>query len=372
LAGAFGLAASVGCGDESRPSDASFGSTNGQQLCAAIEQAAGSCGAPSSCEQALVQDCSALVGLLAEPYVEAMIDCIDGGTDPLGCLAGGLAALSPTAAQRAFGAQFCAECAMGLPSCEATLFSGDGDTALAGQMILPFSDSLVDELAAECAVGATCATTFVSCAQAVIARRALPEHAIECLVDSVTGTLPADQQSACGAGSDETDDGADTGGSGDGAAGGGSGNDGSQEGTIGCMIALHEPDNDSESTAPFLGVYDDCEYGPWLIVDLPPGDVDWYSYRGLDSFCRVNPWVKWQPYGNLDEVCMFFECDGVEVTCPVGTTTEISPEGRPGCCGALSFEAEINCAGLSDDALVYVRLANPSDECQEGVLDLQY
>ena len=91
LAGAFGLAASVGCGDESRPSDASFGSTNGQQLCAAIEQAAGSCGAPSSCEQALVQDCSALVGLLAEPYVEAMIDCIDGGTDPLGCLAGGLA-----------------------------------------------------------------------------------------------------------------------------------------------------------------------------------------------------------------------------------------------------------------------------------------
>jgi hypothetical protein len=281
-----------------------------------------------------------------------------------------LGGLSPTAAQQAFGAQFCAECALGVPGCESTLFSGEGDTAVAGKIILPLSDTLVNALATECAVGATCAGTFLSCAQNVIVQQALPEQTVQCLLDTLAGNLPADQQSPCGAGTG----GAGTGGTGatggtGGTAGAGGGGD------LHCDEDWDEPANDVEATAPELGMFGDCDGDSDLYwLDLPAGDVDWYFYRGRDGMCQVNPWVEWETYYGTgsEDVCMFFECDGLAVTCPSGTTEETSPEGRPGCCGVTSFEADIDCSGMSDDALVYIRVTNSSTDCQQGTVDFHY
>jgi hypothetical protein len=172
----------------------------GERLCQAIADAIQGCGMATPCDQALVADCAELVSSFSDPYLEAAADCIEAGGIPQQCLVDALGALQPTAAQAAFAAQFCSECALGIPGCEEQVF-GSGEYAIAGKIILPLGDELVGDLAAECATGLTCAATFVSCAQGVLAKRAIPENTLQCLFDTLTGQIPPGMESNCTTGS---------------------------------------------------------------------------------------------------------------------------------------------------------------------------
>jgi hypothetical protein len=142
---------------------------------------------------------------------------------------------------------------------------------------------------------------------------------------------------------------------------------------LACDGDLGEPD-DTEPDAQDLGEIDDDDANT---VDADgvlsgAGDVDWYTYRGLDTFGHVaEPTVKVTSSAAV-RVCQFIECDeggavGTEITCPDGTQTALSGGLRPGCCGGATFTvSDFNCAGSSDDIRVYVRIDKPSqDECVE-------
>lgn len=226
------VALPVGCGGEDDESSgagkkAAAPQTPAERMCKSVSDAISSCGSATPCDQALVADCADVVGLLSDSYLESTATCIEGGGVPQDCMVDALAALTPTPAHAAFGATFCETCAFGIPGCEETLFSGEGEFAVVGKLLLPFSDSLVEELAATCASSALDCPNIPQCFQGVIAQHALPENTISCVVDNITGAAPPEEASTCAA---PTGDGTGTGtagGTGTGTDGGtGTGTDG--------------------------------------------------------------------------------------------------------------------------------------------------
>jgi hypothetical protein len=151
----------------------------------------------------MLEDCAGVAALLSDPVVTAAADCIEAGGPPLRCLASSTAAVAPTAAHRSFASKFCSDCLLGLPGCEEAFFSdGTGDAGIAGALILPFGDALVEGITAECAGGLSCAT-FPSCAQGVLLQQALPEATAACLIDSLSASLSgADDDAASAASGD--------------------------------------------------------------------------------------------------------------------------------------------------------------------------
>ncbi|WAS98316.1 hypothetical protein [Nannocystis punicea] len=142
---------------------------------------------------------------------------------------------------------------------------------------------------------------------------------------------------------------------------------------LACDGDLGEPD-DTEPNAQDLGEINDDDDNTVMAdgVLSGAGDVDWFTYHGLDTFGHVaEPTVKVTSSATV-RVCQFIECDqggavGTEITCPEGTQTALSGALRPGCCGGATFTvSDFNCSGSSDDIQVYVRLDMPSqDECVE-------
>ena len=185
--------------------------TPAERMCALVAEAISGCASASPCDEAMVEDCSAVAAMLSDPMLTAAADCIEGGGAPFDCLTSSTSALAPTASHEAFAEQFCSECLFGLPGCEDAFYSDEGtddDAGLAGALILPFGDDLVDALTAECASGLSCAT-FPTCAQGVMAEQAIPEATLACIVDTFTGALPpASDEGDCtvgGEGPDTTD-----------------------------------------------------------------------------------------------------------------------------------------------------------------------
>ena len=162
--------------------------TPAEHMCSLAKSAIEGCSAATACDQALVTDCAAVAGMLSDPYLAATADCIEAGSAPLSCLASSTGALAPTAAHKAFAAQFCSECLLGVPACEDAFFGSDpgSDTAVVGALVLPFGDELVDAIRTECATGLQC-LSFPSCAQGVLAKRAIPQATIQCVVDNLPG-----------------------------------------------------------------------------------------------------------------------------------------------------------------------------------------
>lgn len=142
---------------------------------------------------------------------------------------------------------------------------------------------------------------------------------------------------------------------------------------LACEDEVGEPD-DTEPTAQDLGETDDDDDHTLMAAGVLSGadDVDWFTYKALDTFGHVaEPTIKVTSSASV-RVCQFLECiDGgaakTEVTCPEGTQSALSGALRPGCCGGATFTVkDFNCPGSSDDLRVFVRLDKPSqDECVE-------
>ena len=170
-----------------------------QRYCAAVETQQASCGTASACDEAILTDCAGVTALLNDAYVGEAATCVESGGGALECLVDSRSAVAPSAAHQAFAASFCDNCALGVDGCEETLFdTAESDLAVAGAIILPLGDSLVQRLQDECTSGLTCLATFTSCAQGVLAEEAIPTDTLQCVVDGwISGDAGA---TTCGAG----------------------------------------------------------------------------------------------------------------------------------------------------------------------------
>ena len=183
-------------------------------FCGTLSEYVHACAAAATpCDQAMIEDCASVVGLVSDGFLRTASDCIQAGGSPFTCLAGAIQGLAPSAAHEAFVAQFCDECAFGVGGCEDVLLGrseGPPELAVASALVLPLGDSLVDALRAECATGLGCLATFPQCAQKVLAQQVIPENTLQCLLDSLSGTMPdapavpEDSASACGLSGGET------------------------------------------------------------------------------------------------------------------------------------------------------------------------
>lgn len=136
-----------------------------------------------------------------------------------------------------------------------------------------------------------------------------------------------------------------------------------------CNDSGAEP-NESEQQAVNLGnISDDDDDGDEIsgVVD-GAFDPDWYKYHGTDeSITIVDPTRSLVTSAPI-RMCKFFNCDNGEqahFSCPSGSQSANSPDGRPGCCSMGGFAVDdFICGGSqfnSDSATVFIRIDNPSN-----------
>jgi hypothetical protein len=207
------LAVLAACGsDEGVGTDHIEEKSAAERFCDTLSDYVNGCGPKSPCDEGLVNDCADVAGILSDGYLSSAEKCIRDGIAPTSCLVSAVSGLQPSAAHRAFAETFCGECAFGVSGCvEAFFAGGTGDTQLVGNLVLPLGDGLVQEIAAECASGLTCLATFASCAQGVLAKRAIPEATVSCLLSPPPPSDEAAQPCTLDDGSGETSGGTTSG-----------------------------------------------------------------------------------------------------------------------------------------------------------------
>ncbi len=146
---------------------------------------------------------------------------------------------------------------------------------------------------------------------------------------------------------------------------------------VDCGIDIYE-DNNTESDASDLGTLSDDDDDAMTITGVLEGnETDWFTYLGDDTlFSTVNPARTLTTAGAL-RMCKYAECTAglfsTEVTCPEGTASDESPEGRPGCCGTEDFELELDCLdAVDDDAQMYMRFDQGLADCTQYTVEFKY
>jgi hypothetical protein len=349
--------------------------TAGEQLCTSLVASITGCAEPSECQQALAGDCADIVGVLGDPFLTRWRSCLDEGGNVGTCAVDAGKAAEITETQRAFGQSFCDHCALGVPGCVDVLFGGaNPELAPVAAVIAPLSDDVVEEITAECTQGLTCLATFSNCVQGVLAKRALPEKTMLCLVDQLSGTAPdtcsaAAATGAGGAGGDGAGGASNTGGSGNAGVGGGDSGGSGSGGALDCATDGNEP-NDSAAQATLVdGANDnklsDCE-GDLTITGELAGDADreWFSFYGMDSACLADI----QPHAIVEAahpvtVCVYLDPagDSAPPTCLEGTPAEDG--SYTGCCGNLAARLQFGANLKNDDAHVRVVLSTTVEAC---------
>lgn len=149
-----------------------------------------------------------------------------------------------------------------------------------------------------------------------------------------------------------------------------------------CEADANEP-NDIEQDAIWQPTITDCDEDAGAIDGILDwdGDVDWYAYRGNDTFgCVVDP-LRSVVATDYLRFCKFVECvDGSNASagpCPVGTAAAATDSGMPGCCaegvGVVDFAVPVDCASGDDSTSVYVRLdQSPVDACVAYTVSYHY
>jgi hypothetical protein len=173
------------------------GDSPAQRYCSAVEIQQTTCGMASACDEAILSDCASVTSMLNDAYVDESASCVESGGGALECLVDSRAAVAPSSAHQAFATAFCDNCGLGIDGCQETLFDTENsELAVAGAIILPLGDSLVQKLQDECTSGFTCLATFSSCAQGVLAEEAIPTETLQCVLDGwISGTT---EMSMCG------------------------------------------------------------------------------------------------------------------------------------------------------------------------------
>jgi hypothetical protein len=188
LAIALGTACSS---DEEPDDDDGAAPTAAEAACAAVADWMTRCSPASPCDDALLSDCAGFAAIVSDEYLAALTQCVQSGQPPSSCLGSSLGALQPSQPHLDLASQFCAECALGVAGCEQLFFgAGTGESESderLGLVLLPFGNTVVDQVRNECTQGLTCAGTFLSCAQGVIAEQAIPQQSLQCFVDQALG-----------------------------------------------------------------------------------------------------------------------------------------------------------------------------------------
>jgi hypothetical protein len=260
LAGLFTLAlgaailSAAACGSDEGDEGGPPPRTPAEQFCDALATYIDDCGPKNPCDEALLADCADVTGMLNDGYLLAAATCMTEGNAPMKCLTDSLGAIEASSAHHDLAKKVCDECAFGLDGCEDAFFAeGDGETQLVGKLVLPFGDSLVNEIAAECAQGLTCIPQFPTCVQGILAERALPTETLACLISPP----PSDDTPKCetisggsgdpgtgGSGASGNPSGSASGGSGSGggtgSGGNGSGSGGGYDGTCPATTATFD------------------------------------------------------------------------------------------------------------------------------------
>lgn len=118
--------------------------------------------------------------------------------------------------------------------------------------------------------------------------------------------------------------------------------------------------NDSEAAAFYLGSINSTDGSGGVLHGVLAGnEIDWYWYEGVDVWNGVVDPSRSVDAQDTVRMCAFYDCVGLVLECPDGTTAESSPQGLPGCCSTAGFTSDIDCEGSSDDAVVYIRLDKP-------------
>jgi hypothetical protein len=150
-----------------------------------------------------------------------------------------------------------------------------------------------------------------------------------------------------------------------------------------CIDIGSEPSN-SEANAASLASQpiSDCNGTGGIVNGTINGssDVDWYTYAASDELgCVVDPTRTLTSISGGVRLCKYAECymGATNVTCPIGTTQETSPDGRSGCCANFGFQFDdLDCADtFSDDAFIYIRVDQPAAQantCNHYAIDFHY
>jgi len=135
--------------------------------------------------------------------------------------------------------------------------------------------------------------------------------------------------------------------------------------------------NDTESTAVDLGAIGDPDGDGDTFTGLVAGqsDKDWFKYKGSDeNFSTVDP-TRTISSSDAIRICKYAQCitGNTDVSCPSGTNTATSPDGRSGCCSDHGFTLDLNCTGtVSDDATIYIRVDSQVQACVTYSVDYHY
>jgi hypothetical protein len=219
------------CGDDDAPSgDDGGGTTPAEQVCELMASQLQQCGPATPCDEALVQDCAAVVGIVSEAMLANALSCLEGGGTALSCLAGSAGGLSPTETHIAFAGKVCDTCTggFGADTCKEVFFNPDSEFQ-AGAILLPFSDGIVQKIADGCVTDLLSCGSLLNCVQTTLAQEAIPENTVQCVVDGLLdpGSFSGGM-STCGGGGGmgPGSGGAGTGASGTGGTGTGAGGGG--------------------------------------------------------------------------------------------------------------------------------------------------
>lgn len=135
----------------------------------------------SECDLALVADCSNIVGLLQDSYVDAIAGCLSGSDSPAACFAEATLALQPTDAHHELISTYCDQCLFGVDGCEEAFYFSEEKQLGLGMVALPFNEDVVRQVEEECTTELTCSVELPGCAYEIVLRRLIPEKTLSCL-----------------------------------------------------------------------------------------------------------------------------------------------------------------------------------------------
>lgn len=122
--------------------------------------------------------------------------------------------------------------------------------------------------------------------------------------------------------------------------------------------------HETQATAHSLGEITDADASGSFACGtvVGGGDVDWYTFSGVDAFLNmVDPSRTLVTENDAGRLCVYLQCDNGQTTvsCGANDTADTAPLGQKGCCGYGTVSPGLNCAGLDDSAKVWIKVDNP-------------